>query len=215
MSAQTTLPATEEPADALLLYGRLIDFCDVFAFQLESAPSTGYLHYQGYLECTIKKRHDTIQKELAKDGLHFEYLHKRKGEPAQAWAYSIKEDTRVFGPWTLGEPREKAKANKSHQFVVAVKSGLTDAQLFDTHPSMMLLHHRRAEVIRQEFGVRYEEPRRTTPLEVYLFFGPPGCGKTEFALSQGELAGYQRYSLPLGKDFWLTDRAVGIFPTFL
>lgn len=48
-------------------------------------------------------------------------------------------------------------------------------------------------------------PTRTTPLEIILFYGAPGCGKTELATSQFP----NTYRLPIGKDFWLTPYAIG------
>lgn len=46
-------------------------------------------------------------------------------------------------------------------------------------------------------------PVRKDKVEVYLFFGKPGCGKTEFAKQQFP----DIYRLPLGKNFWLTPMA--------
>lgn len=40
--------------------------------------------------------------------------------------------------------------------------------------------------------------------EVLLFYGPPGCGKTEFATAQFS----DSYRLPLGRNFWLSPRAL-------
>lgn len=89
--------------DADLLFASLVCMpCDVFAFQLESAPSTGYKHFQGYLELVSKHAHTWIQNRLNEDGLHFEYLAEAKGSPAQAWGYATKEETRIDGPWTYG-----------------------------------------------------------------------------------------------------------------
>lgn len=45
--------------------------------------------------------------------------------------------------------------------------------------------------------------------EVYLFYGRPGTGKTEFALDQIALLGRPHCRLPLGKDFWFTRTAQG------
>lgn len=47
-------------------------------------------------------------------------------------------------------------------------------------------------------------PKRVDPLEVYLFHGPPGTGKTEFARSQ---LGEDHYRIPLSDSFWLTPAA--------
>lgn len=42
------------------------------------------------------------------------------------------------------------------------------------------------------------------PKEVYLFYGPPGCGKTELALAQFK----DSYRMPIGKGFWFTPTAL-------
>lgn len=195
--------------EATILYGSLLEISDCFAFQLESAPATGYLHYQGYLELRNKNRHTYVQSHLKKDDLHFEFLEKANGEPRQAWAYSTKLETRVAGPWTWGEARESEKSNKSDLFVKAIKAGATDRELCDMFPGLMVRGPQNAQRIREIYGIPTDEPERTTPLEVYIFYGPPGVGKSEFARAQAKLAGYKPYVLPIGKDFWITPAMCG------
>lgn len=195
--------------EATVLYGRLLSMSDCFAYQLESAPNTGYLHYQGYLELRNKNRHTWIQNQLKIDDLHFEYLKKAEGTPRQAWAYSTKLETRVEGPWTFGEAREEEKANKSDLFVKAIKSGATDRELCDSFPGMMVRSNKSSQFIRKVFDIPTDEPERLTPLEVFIFYGEPGSGKTEFARSQAKKAGYKPYVLPIGKEFWLTNAMCG------
>jgi hypothetical protein len=195
--------------EALVLYGRLLSMSDCFAYQLESAPDTGYLHYQGYLELRNKNRHTWIQNQLKLDDLHFEYLKMAKGTPRQVWAYATKLETRVEGPWTFGEPRDEEKANKSDLFVKAIKAGATDMELCDSFPGMMVRSNQSSQYIRKVFNIPTDEPERTTPLEVFIFYGEPGSGKTEFARSQAKAAGYKPYVLPIGKDFWITPAMCG------
>lgn len=47
-------------------------------------------------------------------------------------------------------------------------------------------------------------PVRKEPVEVFLFYGPPGCGKTELAQAQFP----DTYRLPIGKNLWFTPRAI-------
>ncbi len=95
------------------LFSYLVEHCDNFAFQLESAPETGYLHYQGCFFLINKKRFDWIQKNIYK----FEYLSQMKGKPHQAWHYSTKDDTRVDGPYIYGEcPVNGQKKNVNEVF---------------------------------------------------------------------------------------------------
>lgn len=207
MSATTDFG--DDDAEATQLFGALLDICEIFAYQLEVAPSTGYRHYQGYLELVNKNRHTWIQNQLQRHSLHFEFLEGAKGTPIQAWAYSTKEETRASGPWTFGEPRHSEKANKSALFVAAIKSGATDSELCDSFPGMMCNSFGNALKIRQAFNIPVPDPERTHPLEVFLFYGPSGTGKSQFARQQAKLGGYLPYVLPIGKDFWLTPSMVG------
>lgn len=91
--------------EATQLFGVLIEHCAAFAFQLESAPTTGYLHYQGYFQLVNKKRHTWIQSNMG----HFEFIEGMKGKTSQAWAYATKLETRLLGPWEFGEQEELTK----------------------------------------------------------------------------------------------------------
>lgn len=68
-----------------------------YQFSLEKAPSTGNLHWQGYVcfkrKCTIKR--------LAKlmPGIHWEVM---AGTVAENREYTAKEETHVDGPWNSG-----------------------------------------------------------------------------------------------------------------
>lgn len=199
----------EGDTEAIQLYGALLEISECFAFQREVAPTSGYNHYQGYLELVNKHVHTWVQNHLAKHNMHFEFLEGRKGTPMQAWAYATKEETRAEGPWTFGAPRDSEKANKSFLFVQAIKRGATDAELCDAFPGMMCNSFQNANRIRQAYNVVIRAPRRETPMEVYLFYGPSGTGKSQFARDQAEQAGYDPYVLPIGKDFWLTPAMCG------
>ena len=193
---------TSEEAEANLLYGALLEHCAIFAFQLERAPTTGYLHWQGYFELINKKRLGWIRQNV----YDFDHLDKRKGTPLQAWTYSTKEETRRAGPWTFGTPTQaESGAQKSTElFLRDVVAGFDDVTLWTNHPSAYCRHTRVIDRVRS-----FNPPIRTSPLEVYLFFGPPGTGKTEFAYSQAELAKMACYATPVGKDFWLTPSIYG------
>lgn len=196
----TKAPESLREKEAIELYGTLLEHCDAFAFQLESAPTTGYLHFQGYFELTNKKRFVTIQNNIRK----FEFLEPIKGKPHQAWAYATKLETRVLGPWTWGEVTVEGQRTDIADFRDAISSGLDDLQLWDKFPNCMARYHRMPIDIR---GVK--PPKREKPLEVALFFGPPGTGKTDFAHQCAEDLGLTAYELPIGKDFWVTKSMYG------
>lgn len=193
-------PSVEAQAEELC--AKLADTCEKYAFQAESAPTTGYKHFQGYFELNNKNRFEWIQNNIRK----FEFLQERKGSPHQAWTYATKQETRIAGPWTQGEPTvsELGKNKASEIFVQDIKKGYDDDKLSTDHPAMFSQRINAINRLRSSCP-----PARTSPIEVYLFYGPPGTGKTEFAYQQGRLAGYTPYELPIGKDFWTTPYMYG------
>lgn len=161
------------------LYGELIDHCDLICFQLESAPTTGYLHFQGYFELKNKKRFNWIQSNIQK----FEHLAKAKGSPRQNWTYCTKQESQILGPWVLGVPRAEEKENKTALFVADVSAGKTDAELVDLHPSSFARLSNAIDRVREAKRIRISRPKRTDLygddfLEVYVFYGAAGTGKS-------------------------------------
>lgn len=201
-SAMQSLDCPEDirEMEATRLYAKLIDYCDCFAFQLEVGDTKNLVHFQGYFETIIKKRHTTIQNEMG----HFNYLEPIKGSPQQAWAYATKESTRLYGPWTLGELTMEGKRTDLIDFRNAIQSGSDDTKLWELFPNCMGRYRNMPSDIRA-----VTKPKRENPLEVALFFGPPGTGKTDYAHECAEALGVEAYELPIGKDFWVTKSIYG------
>lgn len=92
-------------------------------WQLERCPTTSRPHLQGYAEFDKvtalrggkKFFHDNFQSSV--------HLEKRKGTQAQAIAYCRKEESRIAGPWTAGEPAIRGQRNDIHAVVDRVNNG--------------------------------------------------------------------------------------------
>lgn len=65
-----------------------------YVYQLESAPDTGSLHWQGYIVFKRPIRLSALRGLLAT--AHWELA---RGDHASCFAYCSKEETRVDGPW--------------------------------------------------------------------------------------------------------------------
>lgn len=184
------LSEAERENEATILYGLLLDCCDSFAFQLESAPTTGYLHYQGFMQFTNKKRKFWILKNVHP----FEYLDGMKGKVHQAWAYATKTDTRIQGPWTYGDPEElTTKKDTTYQEALAaptVRDGL--AIIKTNKPRDFCLYGATIERnlnanMKKPFEHRFKmEQFNRQPIDFNKtthVYGPSNTGKTSFVVA--------------------------------
>lgn len=178
-----TLPFdSEDPSEAWDLQGKLLEHCESFIFQIESAPNTGYLHYQGAFWLLNRNRHTWIQNTLG----HFEYLlsKSKNATPKQTWTYGCKEETRVLGPWSHGEPppdSEKDKRAEWVKFIALSEQGefdkikeLMPAKYTCYYPTMKRIYN--------------DTPKIPPDLDRRCgqwFWGPPETGKTMTAKSLG------------------------------
>lgn len=149
--------------------------------QLEQADSTGKQHLQGYIEFPSTVRFERLRKILP--GIHFE---RRKGTRDQARDYCRKLETRLGGPYEIGEylppvgrgngKRERA-VDVFDEIRASIKSGeASEEAIADKHFKIWTKSWRAFQ--------RYEgmtaKPRDTAP-EVYVLFGRPGSGKSTYA----------------------------------
>lgn len=159
-------------------------------FQLEKAAS-GTLHFQGYLEFRRSVRLSTLRALLP--GAHAEV---RRGTAAEATAYCTKEDTREDGPWTFGEPSagQGTRSDIERACALVREGGL--ALLREKDPASYVRYSRGFEALDRAMPV----PRRGSPPEVILLYGPTGCGKTRFFYDNTEEA--TSYATPITSGVW-------------
>lgn len=121
----------------------------------------------------------------------------KKGTWPQAIAYCSKEETRVAGPWTIGDtPQPGARTD------LAGMRGLAESRkrLRDMDNEELAQVNRNNKVF---FALRAQFPpsENAAKREVVLYVGKPGIGKTTQARSGLDL-GVDLWMLPVGKDVW-------------
>lgn len=92
----------------------LPDDVSYLVFNIEEAPTTGRIHWQGYIELTKPMRIPGVKRTLYehwgnKTLFNTANLKVRDGTQEQAIAYATKEDTRVAGPYEFGERARQGK----------------------------------------------------------------------------------------------------------
>lgn len=161
-------PLKEGHAD---LSAWIADTCSIrFAiWQLEAAPTTGHLHYQGYIEFT---------KVYALSGL-------KKLNPTVSWRncdasrthnidYCSKEESRVEGPWRFGvEETQQGAREDIASLKRLIDEGATELDIWNDCPKEFIKYTRGIKEARR---VIQKARDFKTRFEVYV--GPPGCGKS-------------------------------------
>lgn len=160
-------------------------------FQEEECPDTQRRHFQGYIEFKHTVRYSKLKNLLGRT-VHCE---RRRGTQQQAIAYCSKDDTRVAGPFTWGTP---APGKGARQDLVAfrddIRSGKRIRDLVEDHPSLCAKYPKFIDMVRRSLP-RSEFIKR----EVILCVGPPGCGKTRFAIDTYP----DVFATPLGGGMWM------------
>jgi len=127
----------------------------------------------------------------------------KKGEQSKAEWRQEGTNGKNYGKnaivYEFGRLREAGRVD-IRDFIKRIRSGASDQELLDQDPISFNSYLRMVDRIRAT-----TPPKRVVPLEVVLFFGEPGTGKTELAMDQFE----DTYRLPIGKQFWLTPMACG------
>lgn len=127
------------------LFGNRVRY---ITYQAEVGEETGRLHLQGYLETTDSMRKTTVANLLKKwffkgTSVKVDY---RAGTMRQAVDYVHKEETRVAGPWTLGEPSKshRTSSRRKHKSVLleCIADGLRPRDVWVRFPEVYMTHYR-------------------------------------------------------------------------
>lgn len=146
-------------------------------FQLERAPTTGMLHLQGMLSTIRVSSFDVVR------GI-FERLHKdlkpwiqEARDPASAWTYCQKDDTKVAGPWTKGKPPSQGMRTDLLDFIDAASDLKTgNSTIIDIRRDYPAIE---ARYMRYFDRVIFRNiPDRSYKTRVILCTGPPATGKS-------------------------------------
>lgn len=153
-------------------------------WQVEKGAS-GTRHLQGYF-VTHAKHGDKGRTSLkwVKDKINsMMHIEKRMGSHEQAVDYCQKKDTRIAGPWTLGEHIDEkmnkamlGEKKKDSLNIVkdAIDNGATFEELWEDHYGMMC---RYGKSFKQYSTLKLQNEQRPDPL-TFVFWGAPGTGKT-------------------------------------
>jgi len=146
-------------------------YVNYFIYQLEICPETGREHFQCYMELSTKKSFTQIKDEC--DGLENGHFEARRGTAKQAKAYCSKEDSRVEGPWEYGEAKAQGAREDLVNLKATIDSGATLREISDEHFGEFLKFSKAIVSYK-----RLRAVKRNWPMEIIVYIGPSGTGKT-------------------------------------
>ncbi len=143
-------------------------------FQLESGEN-GTPHFQGFVVWTSPVR---IRQACARLG-GAAHIERAMGSDEEASKYCQKEETRVEGPWFWGDCPHQGKRSDLIEIHAMVKAGAKRKEIIEEHFGSYLRYHKGIEIARLTYGAR-----RDWEMEVHVFYGPTGTGKSRKAWSE-------------------------------
>lgn len=145
-------------------------------FQHERGGTTGRDHLQGYVEFRNTVRIAQAQRILGIEGGHLE---PRRGTRAQAIDYCRKEETRVAGPWEVGQADlQPGKRNDLLEIKSRLDQGASSKDISDEFFGSWVRHHRSFDLYRE---LHSSVPVRRD-IRTFVLWGPSGTGKTHRAV---------------------------------
>ncbi len=199
--------ANEEPCTAI--YGE--DNIRYAVWQKERSPTTGHIHWQGYLQLIEHKSLRWLQRRLG--AWHFECA---RGSADDNKTYCTKSETRVDGPWEVGEAVAGQGARTD---LATIARRIVDRheplrRIATSFPSQWIRYHRGIESLQ----CRVWENKERDFEKMVLYEGPTGQGKTHacrklypdaFWAWESEQAWMDRYD---GETTIVLDEFMGSFP---
>lgn len=173
-------PKEDEQDKWLTAYANNSDKIRYFAFQRECGEQ-GTEHFQGYVELLRPTRLNALRRMFG-GRIHAE---KRRGTRDQAREYCTKEETQVEGPWEFGEfvSGGQGKRNDLKRLRDMVTSGKSDLEIVEELPGPWFKYHRGVDKLRC-----LSTARVARDINVELYWGDPGTGKTRKAFEENDNA---------------------------
>lgn len=160
---------------------------DYYCYGVETCPTTGNVHHQGYCEFSTNRRLTTLKK--LENTIHWET---RKGTQDEAIDYCSK-DGQFIEHGTKKEYVGKGKRTDLDQVKKLVAEGKGMGEIYEVCTSFQALRF-------AEAGLKYKETKRTWKPNVYWYWGATGTGKTKLAVEQASIYNGADY------NFWMSGK---------
>lgn len=186
--------------------------CRFLAGQYEIAPTTGRVHFQGYVSFHGPVSMAQCVKRLDLPGVHVEPRH---GTHKEAYDYVTKVDTRAPDeePFVWGEAPNTSGDRTDLALVESIfRDGGTPLDVVDQAFGTYVRYHRGIE---RAWNLMCSH-HRTVPPDCFYLWGPTGTGKSSGAYAYAQNNPDKAYFLPCsGKTVWFDGFQPGFHTTVI
>lgn len=142
--------------------------------QIESAPTTGKLHLQGFIVFERNKRAAAVARIPVFKHAHIEVM---KGTVKQNEEYCSKSETRVQGPWKFGDAPAQGRRTDWKDVKEMISQGKSRAEVYTEAPHLANCS-KGVETLYEHFAPPVP---LTRDVRVIVLTGPTGTGKSHRA----------------------------------
>lgn len=180
-----TIPAENVGVDDMQRFLTAIRACGA-VYQRERGESTGYEHWQVFVQFPSPKRFVTLKNQCKRFGMDQAHLEPRRGTVAQAVEYCSKEKTRVGETRTFGEISqrdEQGRRSDLQHLREMILSGMTVEEVLMADEVGAAARY--VGYLRELAAARdLARARSWRDMDVWYIYGKPGVGKSRFALKR-------------------------------
>ncbi len=180
---------------ALVTNIKRISYC---VFQIETCPTSGRHHAQGYVHTQHHVRPAQVKKLLQDKSAH---ISKAEGSDTQNQTYCTKLASRVLEGWEYGTPMAKAQGNRSDLQMVstAIVAGRNAREIALEYPSTYIKYAGGID----KCIAHVQTPRLLTDDPMcFVLWGNSGVGKSRLARECCRDLGLEYYSKDPGGLWW-------------
>lgn len=164
-------------------------------YGVETAPTTGHIHYQGYVETATRITRNALSAKAGWEGIHLEVA---RGDGQSNVDYCCKD-----GQWVeWGELMNQGARHDLDQVVAEIISGdLTVRDVLLSNP-MQFHQYGRTLTAAEDARLLSETRGAWAPPQVAWFYGKSGAGKSRTARDEAAALGLDVYVLSFNDHGW-------------
>lgn len=171
-----TLQLSEPGFDGLAYLNGLLEK-KLIRYGVGQVEMGSHLHFQFYVQCGAAKRLAWMKANISATA-HWEVA---RGSPEENERYCTKADTRVDGPWSVGEMGRQGQTRGLEAATEAITNGDPILEVAERFPLVWVRHGRGLLDLRKQLALD-KDRRQFGPdgPELWVLWGPSGSGKSRY-----------------------------------